>query len=90
MHLPIDIETVKGFLDPREGLALAEAAAMLANLDRFRDETGAYWMGMQVEQHVFWPVERPAWTAGAVLLAHDAVHEITPACHVLTARDTSL
>ena len=64
------------------------AAAMLANLDRFRDETGAYWMGMQVEQHVFWPVERPAWTAGAVLLAHDAVHEITPACHVLTARDT--
>ena len=67
-----------------------KAAAMLANLDRFRDETGAYWMGMQVEQHVFWPVERPAWTAGAVLLAHDAVHEITPACHVLTACDTSL
>ena len=30
-----------------------KAAAMLANLDRFRDETGAYWMGMQVEQHVF-------------------------------------
>ena len=66
------------------------AAAMLANLDHFRDEDGAYWMGMQVEQQVFWPVERPAWTAGAVLLAHDAVHRLTPACHVLTDRHSGL
>jgi hypothetical protein len=43
-------------------------------------------MGMQVEEKVFWPVERPAWTAGAVILAHDAVLHLTPASAVLTAR----
>lgn len=59
----------------------------LSWLDRFRDDTGAYWMGMQVEENAFWPVERPAWTAGAVILAHDAVGEITAACEVLVSRD---
>ena len=61
-----------------------KAAEMLGWLAQFRDENGAYWMGMQVEQKAFWPVERPAWTAGAVILAHDAVLRLTPAHHVLT------
>ncbi len=56
-----------------------KAATMLGWLAQFRDDSGAYWIGMEVEQKVFWPVERPAWTAGAVILAHDAVHQITPA-----------
>lgn len=64
----------------------AKAEDMLGWLAQFRDETGAYWMGMQVEQKVFWPVERPAWTAGAVILAHDAVLHLTPASAVLTGR----
>jgi GH15 family glucan-1,4-alpha-glucosidase len=64
----------------------AKAEDMLGWLGQFRDETGAYWMGMQVEEKVFWPVERPAWTAGAVILAHDAVLHLTPASAVLTAR----
>ncbi len=51
----------------------AQAEDMLGWLAQFRDENGAYWMGMQVEERVFWPVERPAWTSGAVILAHDAV-----------------
>ena len=67
--------------------AQQKAAQILGWLDQFRDENGAYWMGMQIEQKVFWPVERPAWTAGAVILAFDSVHHITPAHAVLTARD---
>ena len=63
-----------------------KAEALLNGLDQFRDAKGAYWMGMQVEQKVFWPVETPAWTAGAVILAFDAVHRITPAHKVLTQR----
>ena len=63
-----------------------KAEEMLGWLAQFRDENGAYWMGKQVEQGAFWPVERPAWTAGAVILAHDAVLKITPACAVLTGR----
>ncbi|CAI8429390.1 MAG: Uncharacterised protein [Rhodobiaceae bacterium UBA7378] len=61
-----------------------QAAEHLGWLDKFRDENGAYWMGMQVKQEVFWPVEKPAWTAGAVLLAHDAVHQLTPAHAIFT------
>jgi hypothetical protein len=64
----------------------ARAEEHLSWLAQFRDENGAYWMGMQVEQHAFWPVERPAWTAGAVILAHDAVHQLSPACGVLVGR----
>ncbi len=56
-----------------------QAALHLGWLDKFRDANGAYWMGMQVEEETFWPVEQPAWTAGAVLLAYDAVHRMTPA-----------
>ncbi|MCH1568578.1 MAG: prenyltransferase [Alphaproteobacteria bacterium] len=64
----------------------ARAETHLSWLDRFRDENGAYWMGMQVEDRVFWPVERPAWTSGAVILAHDAVLKLSPAHGVLTGR----
>ena len=60
-----------------------QAATHLGWLDKFRDADGSYWMGMQVEEKTFWPVEQPAWTAGAVLLAHDAVHRMTPAHGVL-------
>ena len=62
------------------------AEAHLSWLEKFRDEDGAYWMGMQIEQAAFWPVERPAWTAGAVILATDAVQQVTPACTVLIGR----
>ena len=65
----------------------ARAEEHLSWLAQFRDENGAYWMGMQVEQKAFWPVERPAWTAGGVILAHDAVQEITAASGVLVGRD---
>lgn len=62
----------------------ARAATHLSWLEQFRDDNGAYWMGMQIEQGAFWPIERPAWTAGAVILAHDAVLKLTPAHGVFT------
>ncbi len=68
----------------------SKAETLLDNLDQFRDANGSYWMGMQVEDRTFWPVERPAWTAGAVLLAYDSVHQLTPACRVLTERPDDL
>jgi hypothetical protein len=62
----------------------SRALAHLSWLDQFRDENGAYWMGMQIEQKAFWPIEQPAWTAGAVILAQDGVSQTTPAHGVLT------
>jgi predicted O-methyltransferase YrrM len=64
VHLPIDIETVKGFLDPREGVALAEAAASVVHLGA-AVEIGSYcgkstvYLGSALKQ------------AGGVLLAID-------------------
>jgi len=51
---------------------------------QWRDDSGAYWMGYQYEMNTPWPVERPAWTAGAVLLAADALVHATPAHHLFT------
>ncbi len=48
-----------------------------------RDDRGGYSMGWQSEEQINWPDERPSWTAAAMVLALDAVHQITPANRVL-------
>lgn len=48
-------------------------------LHNFRDPSGAYWMGWQMEQNIFWPEETPPWTSGAIILAVDAVAGLSPA-----------
>ena len=53
-------------------------------LHQFRNDQGAYWMGKQTQHNVFWPVECPPWTAGAVILAIDAVAQLTPANPIFT------
>jgi GH15 family glucan-1,4-alpha-glucosidase len=47
--------------------------------DQWRGEDRSYWMGFQVEMGVPWPIERPAWTAGAAILAADALYRLSPA-----------
>ncbi|MDZ4165811.1 MAG: hypothetical protein U1C55_11855 [Smithellaceae bacterium] len=41
-------------------------------------EDGSYWMGVTFPDGVVWPEERTSWTAGAMLLAHDALYQATP------------
>lgn len=72
-----------------EGCELAMALAASGEFDRAREmlhwqdqwraEDASYWMGFQVEMNVPWPVERPAWTAGAAILAADALYRLSPA-----------
>lgn len=64
----------------------AQAAALLAWQDRYRDTDGAYWMGWQFDEDVAWPMEKPTWTQAAVILADDALTGRTPASHVLSGR----
>lgn len=42
-------------------------------------DDGSYWTGVTFPDGIIWPEERTSWTAAAVLLAHDALHELTPA-----------
>jgi len=39
---------------------------------------GSYWMGVTFPDGVIWPEEKTGWTAAAVLLAWDALHQSTP------------
>lgn len=60
------------------------AAHVFSWLHHQRDHQGAYWTGYQVELNRYWPEERPTWTAGAVLLAADALAKVTPAAEMFT------
>ncbi len=61
-----------------------QAEALFAWQHQWRDETGAYWMGHQYAENVPWPVEKPAWTAAAVILAADALLGLSPAHDLFT------
>ena len=61
-------------------IGLREEALKIFNcLHQWRDaRDGLYWTGYVYKDKKFWPVEKPTWTAGAVLLAADALYEFTP------------
>lgn len=42
-------------------------------------DDGSYWMGITFPDTVIWPEEKTAWTTAAILLAHDALNDLTPA-----------
>lgn len=49
------------------------ARTLLADVRRYQAEDGSWWTGHAFVDDVMWPDERPTWTAGAVLLAADAL-----------------
>lgn len=49
-------------------------------------DDGSYWMGVTFPDGVIWPEEKTSWTTAAVLLAHDALHAITPASRLFSHR----
>ena len=60
-----------------------EKASTLFDLikDR-RDDDGAYWTGVTFPDEVIWPEERTTWTAAAMLLANDALCDLTPGAQI--------
>ena len=56
-----------------------KAETLLDSLHQWRDQDdNLYWTGYVYTDKKFWPVEKPTWTAGAILLAADAVYKFTP------------
>ncbi len=47
-------------------------------------DDGSYWMGVTFPDGVVWPDEKTSWTAAAVILAHDALHGLTPASRLFS------
>ncbi len=60
------------------------ARELFAKLGRYQAEDGSWWTGYAFTDDVMWPDERPTWTAGAVLLAADALAALTPASALFT------
>ncbi len=56
-----------------------EARHLLACAGKMQDETGGLWMGRQFALNEPWPLERPSWTAGAALMAADALYGLSAA-----------
>lgn len=56
----------------------ARAQALFSDLARFQHADGSWWTGFVTRDQTLWPDERPTWTAAAVLLAADALYELTP------------
>jgi len=47
-------------------------------------EDGSYWMGVTFPDSVVWPEEKTTWTTAAILLAYDALYQLTPACRLFS------
>ena len=62
-------------------IGLEDKAKSLFNcLHQWRDEPdGLYWTGYVYPDKKYWPIEKPTWTAGAVLLAADSIYKFTEA-----------
>lgn len=60
------------------------AKNLFEQIEAYRDHDGAFWMGWQSEEKIYWPRERPSWTQAAVILAADALHGETAGSQVLT------
>jgi len=56
-----------------------DAHRLFDDIRRFQAEDGSWWTGYAFEDGILWPDERPTWTAGAVMLAADALFQLTPA-----------
>lgn len=60
------------------------ATRIFSWLHDYRAEDGSYWTGYVFPDDVLWPEERPTWTAGAILLAADALAGASDASELFT------
>jgi hypothetical protein len=63
----------------------ARAVEVYSWLHQWRTSDGSYWTGYQMVEDLLWPDEKPTWTAGAILLAADALTEHTGASGLFTS-----
>ncbi len=57
----------------------AQAELVFSWLQDKKFDDGSYWMGVTFPDRVIWPEEKTTWTAAAVMLAYDALMDLTPA-----------
>lgn len=66
------------------------AASLYRGLHRWADSDGGYWTGYVYPDRAIWPEEKTTWTVGAMLLAADALADLTPASALFTGVSPAL
>ena len=60
------------------------AVELFSWLSQWRASDGAWWTGYQLVEDLLWPDEKPTWTAGAVVMAADALTHYSQASTLFT------
>lgn len=61
-----------------------KAQKLFSQLFSLQDADGGFWTGINFRDNVIWPEEKTTWTAGAVLLAADAIYNYSNASTLFT------
>ena len=92
---PIALAAMAGTISERVGiinLALEamgdrmRAASLFAEVQHLRLDDGSYWTGYVYPDDAHWPVEQSTFTAGAVVLAADALADLTAGADIMRGR----
>jgi hypothetical protein len=59
-----------------------KARAVFATLAQWQQTDGGFVTGYVFRDNTIWPDDKTSWTAGAVLLAADALYQLTPAANL--------
>ena len=63
---------------------------LLLDLINISDENKIPYMGWQYEENIFWPNEKPSWTAAALIIAADSVLNFTDASDLFLKDQSAL
>ena len=67
-----------------------EAKRLLFDVLNISDEEGIPFMGWQYEENIFWPEEKPSWTAAALMLGADCVFDYSDASDLFKSDQRSV
>ena len=63
---------------------------LLTDVLNITDENKIPYMGWQYEENIFWPNEKPSWTAAALIIAADTVLNFSNASNLFLENQLSL
>ena len=58
---------------------MKKSKELLLDVINISDENKIPYMGWQYKENIFWPNEKPSWTAAALIIAADSVLNFTNA-----------
>ena len=61
---------------------LEEAKKILVEVMNISDSNDIPYMGWQYVENIFWPEEKPSWTAAALILAADSIFDFSPGANI--------